>query len=126
MRTYSLLALLFIICMACQNSDQEATSETPPEATPEIKFDEAKWKTKEGRDYPYRDSMLNDLISMDALRAMVKEEILDLLGEPDRIDNNHFFYLIKQKRLWFWPLNTKTMVIKLEEDGTPEWIKIHE
>jgi hypothetical protein len=60
---------------------------------------------------------------LDSLR---KDEILDLLGQPDKIDGNYLFYRIAQQRLGFWPLHTKTLVIKFYEDSTVEWIRIHE
>jgi len=94
----------------------------------EMVFDKAKWNAKNGADYPYRDKMVNDIVYNDTIRTLDKIEILDLLGEPSyyRNNKNFLYYTIKQKRLISWPLHTKSMVIKLSEDNTIEWIKIHE
>jgi len=89
-------------------------------------FNESKWKTKKGKDYPFRDTMLNDLISDYEFREYKRDKILALLGEPDRIDSNYLFYMVTQKRIGFWPLHTKTLVINLSADSTINWMKIHE
>ncbi len=88
-------------------------------------FDKAKWKTKEGEDYPYRESMLKDVVYNDTVRTLNREEVIDLLGEPDRMNEGHLYYLISQKRIASWPLHKKFMVIKVSSD-TIEWIKVHE
>jgi hypothetical protein len=90
------------------------------------KFDKTKWRTKDDNDYPYRDKMLNDLITNVKLKGLKKDEIIDLLGQPDRSDSSYLFYRIAQTRIGFFPLHTKTLVIKLTMDGTVEWRKIHE
>lgn len=92
----------------------------------EIEFDKSKWMAKDDHHYIYRDIMLTIIIDNQLLDSLNENEILDLLGEPDRIDNNHLFYMIAQKRLGLWPLHTKTMVIKLKDDGELEWMRIHE
>jgi hypothetical protein len=79
-----------------------------------------------GVDYPFRDKMLNDIVYNDTIRSLNKEQILDLLGQPDRTNEDYLYYLVAQKRLFFWPLHTKTMVIKFKENITIDWIKVHE
>ncbi len=120
-----LLILLLPFCLACKDTRQEE-SDTSKGAKQEKVFDETKWKIKKDRDYPHRDNMLEDLIRNDSIRKFRKDEVLNLLGEPDRMDNNYLFYMITQKRIGFWPLHTKTLVIKLYEDSTINWMKIHE
>ncbi|MCF6130277.1 hypothetical protein L1S35_11385 [Flavobacterium sp. AS60] len=115
------LLVLSLPCLACKNSDENNS-----EAQTEITFEKEKWKIQEGEDYPYRNSMLNDLVSSGRIKTLTKVEILDLLGKPNRIDNNHFFYMIAQERIQSWPLHTKTLVIKLKDDESVEWVKIHE
>lgn len=81
---------------------------------------------KDGKDYPFRDRMLNDILYSDTVRSQNKDEILELLGKPDRINENYLYYMIAQKRIGSWPLHTKTMVIMLSDDNSVEWIKIHD
>ncbi len=90
------------------------------------KFDKTKWSIKDATDYPYRDKMLNDLITNEKLKGLKKKEVIDLLGRPDRIDSSYLFYRIAQQRIGFFPLHTKTLVIKLTKDSTVEWRKIHQ
>lgn len=90
-----------------------------------ISFDEEKWKTKEGKDYPFREEMLGDLMENQGLRQLKRDEILELLGEPTRIDTNYVFYRIEQKRIGLFPLHTTTMVIQFAQDSTVNWIKVH-
>lgn len=91
-----------------------------------IAFDTTKWKTKNGDAYPFRDKMVTFLVTTDTLRRLKKEEIITLLGEPDRIDKAYLFYRVVQERLLFFPLHTKTLVIKLSKDSTANSIMIHE
>lgn len=91
----------------------------------EISFDTTKWQKKKGLDYPYRLNMLNDLMTSDTLKILKKEEIINLLGQPDRMDKEYLFYRIAQKRVGLFPLTTKTLVIKLANDGTKNKVMTH-
>ena len=108
---------LIIICSISCSSDKE-----------DIVFDKTKWNTKEGKDYPYRSQMLNDIVYNDTIRELNKKEILNLLGEPsyERDDEDYLHYMINQKRLFSWPLHTRVMVVKFKDEETIDWIKIHE
>lgn len=127
MKIRPFIIVLFLSCIACNNASEENT-EKPEKSilTTDIAFDKKKWATRDGVDYPYREKMLNDIVFNDTLRALNKDEFLEMLGEPDRTNENYLYYTIAQKRLGFWPLNTKTMVIKFSESDTIDWIKIHE
>jgi hypothetical protein len=113
-------------CLACNNINDKKSEKADTSTTTQLKFNEAKWKTKDGPDYPYRNQMLDNLIDSDTLKQLKRVEILDLLGEPDRIDSAYLFYRVKQKRITFFPLSTKTLVIKLSADSTVDWVKIHQ
>ena len=114
--------LLFLLCtLACKNKEQEKVDNSV------LKFDKMKWAEKNGREYPYRDRMLKDLIDNQKLHGLSNEEVFSLLGRPNRIDNGHLFYTIHRKYFanTFVTLHSKTLVIKLNND-TVEWRKIHE
>jgi hypothetical protein len=89
------------------------------------KFDKIKWRTKDDNNYPYRENMLNDLVYNVKLKGLKQNEVLVLLGLPDRIDSSYLFYRVAEKRIGFFPLSTKTLVIKLTKDSIVEWRKIH-
>ena len=111
--------------LAC-NTESGDNSSSDNGTETEIKFNKKKWCTKEGSDYPYRELMLNDVLYNDSLRTLEKDEIVELLGKPDRINNEYLYYTIDQKRIGLWPLHTKTLVIKFSKDNLIDWMKIHE
>lgn len=119
---------LFVCCFACTNDRENYTEDMKMKPLSEMAFDKAKWKMKLGKDYPYRDKMLNDIVYNDSVRSLNKDEILKLFGETSyyRTNENYLYYIISQKRLFSWPLHTKAMVIKFVDDNTIDWIKIYE
>ena len=119
-------AILIVCCLSCRVNKEENAENEKNTSDSEMSFDQAKWKEKDGKDYPFRDRMLNDIVYNDTVRSRNKEQILDLLGEPDRTNENYLYYMIAQRRLGFWPLHTKSLVIKFSDDNTVDWIKIHE
>ena len=116
---------LFLFALACRNVPDEKSVVVNSGIESVKEFDKTKWCAKDGKDYAYRDDMLEDLMGNQHLKTLKRNELIDLLGEPDRMDSNYLFYLIAQERLGFWPLHTKTLVIKLSPDSAMEWIKIH-
>ena len=121
----SLWILICLLSLSCGSSNEQIKND-PKEKEEEIDFDSTLWKLRDDKDYPHRNAMLNKLIKSQRIKRLKKDGVLNLLGPPDRIDNNHLFYLIAQERLGNWPLHTKTMVVKLFEDETVDWVKIHE
>jgi len=117
---------LFICCLACKTDKEINVENQKNDEDSEIVFDKEKWKIKEGKDYPYRDKMINDIVYNDTIRTLKKDQLLELLGEPDYIREGHLYYRINETRLGNWTFKTKTMVIKLKEGTSIEWIKIHE
>jgi len=119
------LVVIFLICIGCNRAKEEGVADDVKGSATEIKFDKIKWQTKVDSDYPYRELMLHGIVYNDTIRALKKDELLELLGEPDRSNEGHLYYMISQNKLGFWPLKTKTLVIKLTEGDTIDWIKIH-
>ncbi|NNJ88234.1 MAG: hypothetical protein HKP53_02425 [Eudoraea sp.] len=119
------LVIFILICIGCNREKAEEVDAATTGAVTEVKFDKIKWGTKEDSDYPYREQMLHDIVYNDSIREFTKDELLELLGEPDRTNKGHLYYLISQKKLGYWPIKTKTLVVKLTEDNNIEWIKIH-
>ena len=91
-----------------------------------IAFDHEKWNTRIDDNFVYRNKMIKDLITSETLRRLNKDEVISMLGQPDRIDNAYLFYRIDQKRIGLFPLHVTTLVIKLSIDGTPNKVMIHE
>ena len=118
------IVLLFLCCLACNNSPEDKSEKSEAVSSTDITFDQTKWNTKDGNDYPYRNKMLQDLRNSDTLRHLKKEEVIALLGQPDRMDKNYLFYRIAQEHIGLFPLHTKTLVIKLAKDKNA--IMIHE
>src|SRR5688572_19938900 len=115
----TIVTILLVMC-ACNNQDTQQGANLPVQ-----KFDATKWRIKEGEDYPFREKMLKDLVYNVTLKGIKHEQLIQLLGRPDRVDNSYLFYRVFQKRIDFFPLSTKTLVFKLTKDSTVEWRKIH-
>ena len=128
MRILSFLLLLLFLGTSCYTTRDEASELSGLEMETEFQFEKAKWQTQEGKDFPHREELYEEILYSDAVRQLNKEEILDLLGEPsyDRDDTNYLHYLISQKRLVGWPFHTRVLVIKFRENQRVEWIKLHE
>jgi hypothetical protein len=90
------------------------------------KFDRAKWLVHENATYPYRDAMLHDLVFNQKLRGLSMKEVVDMLGEPNRIQEGHLYYTVHRDEIGKFTLHTRTLVLKLGTDSTVEWRKIHE
>ncbi len=118
MQIKNLVALLFLCCLSCKNTKTDIKQE---------KFDKAKWAALSGTEYPYREQMLKDLVESYTLKGMKKEEVLEMLGQPNKTENGYLFFTVSRKYVGntLWPLSTKTLVIKLTKDSTVEWRKIH-
>ena len=121
-----LLIISSVLSLLACNTDKDQKPDTIDSTTTDLVFDHTKWNIKEGEDYPFRDQMFKDVVYNDTIRDLNRDELLKLLGNPDRIEDGHLYYIISQKRLGSWPLHTKTMVVKLKDDNTIEWIKYHE
>jgi hypothetical protein len=121
----TLICLLFI-CVACNPAKKDSVVNGMDTGAGELVFEKSKWDIMEGNDYPFRDRMVNDVLYNDTIRSLDKVQILELLGKPDRVNENYLYYKIAQKKLGNWPLHTKTLVIKLTESDSIEWIKLHE
>ncbi len=118
MRTKSFLAFIFLYCGACNSTDKKF-------AVGEQRFNKVKWHVFKEEGYPFRERMLADLIDNYKMSGLKKEEILNLLGTPDRTDAGYLFYTIAQPHWGILPLSTKSLVIKLTKDSIVEWRKIH-
>ena len=132
----TIVILLLFGCLACMEAEKSEKPEAPSdtsfaseevEVTPDSIFNKEQWLIKDGRDYPYRDRMVADLMANQGIRKLKYDEIIGRLGEPDRINEGHLYYRVNRTRLGdFLVLHTKTMVIQLAPDSTVNWIKIHE
>ena len=89
-------------------------------------FSISKWQTKKGKTYPHRAEMYKDVLYNDTIRKLNEQEILALLGEPDRKQDGYFYYTISKTSVLSWNLHTRTLVIKFADSQTIEWIKVHE
>ncbi len=105
-----------IACISCHNKQKQIPQ----------KFDAEKWKLLDGRDFPYRDAMLDSLVYSYVLNGKPRYEVYRMLGEPSRVDKNYLFYQVAQQRLGAFVLHTKTLVIMLDSAGIVQMVKIHQ
>ncbi|MEQ9405103.1 MAG: hypothetical protein RIM99_16045 [Cyclobacteriaceae bacterium] len=85
MKKNILIVFLFAYCIACNSDEQEKVESQQVDQEIEIAFDKAKWKTKEGKSYPFREKMLNGVVYNDTIRTLNKTQLIELPGEPDYI-----------------------------------------
>ena len=119
------IILLIVIIGFISCKEEKETVESLQKETI-IELNKVNWNKKEADDYLYRELLIDSVIENKELRSLGQNELLNVLGEPNRMENNHLYYTISQKKLGFWPLNQKTLVIKYSENDTIIWIKIHE
>ena len=97
------VSILCCVAFSCSNHKAASANE---------KFDKIRWQTKEGSGYPFRENMLNDLITNYKLSGLRKSELLDLLGAPTRTDSSFLFYTVKNPHLGAFTFSNKSLVIK--------------
>ena len=119
----TILLFVFLSCFACKKSKKEDFEAL--NSQPVLELNKTNWNTKEGEKYSYRELLLDSVVYNKKIRSLGKNELLNLLGEPNRMENNHLYYTISQEKIGLWPLHTKTVVIKLSENDTITWIKVH-
>lgn len=125
MKKLTYTCILFLCGLSCNRQDDEKPVINTEPLENKSEFDKNRWLVKDGQDYPYRSEMLEDLMNHPELRKFDKDQVLDLLGKPDRVDSLYLFYRIDQDRLGPWPLHTTTLVIKLSGDSTLNKVMIH-
>jgi len=119
-----LIAAGFALCLSCKN-DPDAKAENGQNDA-EMAFDAAKWKTVDKDSaFVYREKMLHDLVYSQNLKALNEQQLLERLGPPTRKDNGYLFYQVSQEKAGFFPLHTKTLVVKLSAEGQVEKVLIH-
>jgi hypothetical protein len=119
----SIALIMLSLMMACNSKKDEPNAEKNGIQTP---FNSEKWIQKDGRDYPCRNELLNSILYTDTIRNQKKDQVIKLMGPPGRVNEEYFYYTIEQQRLGFWPVHTKTMVIRFSENDSVDWIKVHE
>lgn len=128
--------LLLSSCIACMEDQEKQVPQKKPvdletidvDDLPEeeaIEFDREKWKILVDGEHPYRQKMLNDMIHTRMLKGLTREEVRELLGEPTRTENDHWYYRISAEKFDFLLLSVKTLVLKFTEDGTVGPVLVH-
>ena len=120
------IGLFAVSLTSCRNDSPEGRQKEMAITDADLAFDREKWLIKEAGDYPFRDQMLRDVVYNDTIRTLDKDEVIALLGTPDRVNEGHLYYNITRKGIGAWTVHATTMVIKLRDDNSIEWIRIHE
>ena len=86
-----LTILIFIFCLTCASRDESKDVNKNGDVLKEMAFDRVQWDLKDDKDYVYRSKMLNDIVYNDTIRNLKRDELVNLLGEPNYIKENHLF-----------------------------------
>jgi len=82
-------------------------------------FDSTAWKHK-GIDWfmdDVRENMVDDLLKSNTLIGLNKQEVVELLGRPERDDTNQLTYLVREKYGWnLDPEYISHLVIELDDN----------
>ncbi len=80
-------------------------------------------------DYPHRDLMIDDLINNRQIKGLKYQELVKLLGEPQRnwqSDSNQYYYqIVEDYGMDIDPVYTKNLMIRLRDSVVCE-IKLQE
>lgn len=114
-----IILLISLLSFTACNNKKDAAADTY------VKFDKTKWLIKDGEAYPFRDDMLQNLVDSINLKNISYDSLINILGQPDRLNEGHLYYNISRKEIGVVTLGTKAFVIKLKVDSTVEWRKIH-
>lgn len=113
-----MVASIAISCLSCQDNRKE---------NPKKAFDKELWQVKDIRGgYSFRDEMLDSLVYREKLKGLRKEEVIKMLGEPERTNNGYLYYEVVANEVGAFPLHKKYLVLKLSKDNIVEWRKIKE
>lgn len=110
--------ILWSVCSLLLSSCQ-SPSETVP-------FDANLWKLKTKNGYTHREFMVHDVMTRKDIRERSTEEMILLLGIPDRRVDQYLYYTIRETRMGFITLHMKTLVILFNENDEVEWMKLHQ
>src|SRR5688500_14377372 len=83
-----LFFVFLLCCSACRDKSP---------AQPDIKFDKTKWNLKNDRNYTYRKQMVNDLLNNYRWAGLKKDSVIQMLGQPDDIEEGNLMYDYKEK-----------------------------
>ena len=108
--------ILFVVLLLGLNS-----------CTKEIPFEKEKWLIKEDFEYPYREKMITDLLDKHNLKGFSYQQIVDLLGEPDKTMPSTVTYPIRQDYgTDIDPIYSKYLEFRLDQDSVVIDFKLKE
>lgn len=119
MKSLKYILILMNLLGSCKSND----SKTPKE--PEVvRFDKIKWHQKDDQGYTYRDKMANDLITRRTLDGLKRDDVTNLLGDPDRNEQNYLFYELREEKAYGFMLNKKVMLVYIGADSVVENVSV--
>ena len=88
------------------------------------KFEKKKWQELNDMSYPYRNSMVQDLMKSYRLKGLTYRQLTSLIGEEEKNmtaisgDTNQIFYSVLTDYEWdIDPVHTITLVFNLNKDS---------
>lgn len=106
MKIQIVLLIILALLVSCQSDKAEKPADA---ANTEIIFDRELWLTREGIGFPHREKIYKSLFKKDTLKKLNRDQILQMLGEPSRVDSLHMFYRIREDRVGILIMKTTTL-----------------
>jgi hypothetical protein len=92
-------------------------------------FEKTKWLEKENLSYPYREVMLDDLVTNYELTGLSYDQLEDMLGQPDSLgdNSNEIVYKIKvEYDFYVDPVYVKNLIFEFNPDSIVTAFRIEE
>ena len=87
----------------------------------DIKFEKVKWLKIDDMEYPYRKSMLHDLVNNHNLKGLSYKQLTEIIGEQQKNlvgDRSEIYYsILTEYNRDIDPVHTITLVFKLDKDS---------
>lgn len=110
-------SLKFILILMTLLGSCKCNNSQPPKEPEVIRFDKIKWQLKDDQGYTYRDHMATDLITNRTLEGLKRADVLNLLGNPNKNDQNYLFYDLLEEKAYGFSLNKKVMLVYIGADS---------
>ncbi|HEY0677619.1 MAG TPA: hypothetical protein VGD17_05000 [Chitinophagaceae bacterium] len=122
-RVTILILVISFFCASC-NSDGQTGKLAEQK---EIGFEKTKWSIKKDGQYTYRKQMITDLLNNYKWPGMKKDSLLQMLGQPDGIEQNLLMYDYERKPfLGGLGTTVEAIVFELAADSTVKVARLND
>jgi hypothetical protein len=86
-----------------------------------VRFEKTRWlQAREEESWGVRSAMAKDLINRNALIGQTRDQVIALLGEPEKYSDaspHQLYYLVREEWDWIDPARRDHLVVSTDESG---------